>query len=224
VRRTTGSLDYVGASSEAWAAELANLGLDEMQVKRARWGVRPRDVNPKGPSVPRRLLWTGFIPLVGPNEFLLALRTAKEVLDVDPDVSFRFNFKPESWRNEFHGLSQPRIDIGVSQRPFAEQLLEADALFSPMAPGAILTPALSWLEAMAYEVPVVTSNVLGVEELIEDNWSGFVQRDGEELRHTVLRALESDFRRTGKNARYAVEEGFNLDQSINDLIALWEGA
>jgi hypothetical protein len=224
VRRTAGSLDYVGASSEAWAASLRSFGVPEGKVKRQRWGIRPTSCERKQSQSPVRLLWTGFIPMVGRHEFVSALGAARKVLASNASVCFQFLFKPESWSDEFAGYARPGIDVGVSRRSFEQQLQEVDGLFSPMPAGSLLTPPLSWLEAMANEVPLITSHVAGVEELIVDGQSGFVQLQGEELEETVQRALGSDLRSIGAQARQAVEQSFRLDQCIDDLIALWEAA
>jgi hypothetical protein len=221
VRSSTGLIHKIGASSFAWMHALSDLGVPQRRLTRQRWGVPLPNGGSTVERVHKRILWTGYLPNSGHAEFVESLRAAESVVAREPFASFRFVFKPELWNDKLAAYSRPGIDVTVSHQPFEMELRQADALLSPLTPDAILMPPLSWLEAMAVETPVITSQIGGVDELIEDSWSGFTARPGEALSETVLRALGADLRRTGRNARQKIDAEFRIEQAADDLVSLW---
>jgi glycosyltransferase involved in cell wall biosynthesis len=85
---------------------------------------------------------------------------------------------------------------------------------------------ISLLEAMACEVPVIGSNVMGINEVIKDKENGilFPIDDEEKLIKNIKNLLINDeLRRTiGRKGRIYVEENYNLERKIKDYDALFE--
>ena len=85
---------------------------------------------------------------------------------------------------------------------------------------------VSLLEAMACEVPVVGSNVIGINEVIKDKENGFLfPIDDEEMLVNILESLliDDELRRTiGRRGRVFVEENYNLERKIMDYDALFK--
>jgi len=198
------------------------MGIQRGKIRRQRWGIEIPEVQPRTSRTGKpNILWTGFIPHVRQKEFKVAWQAADALRASDNSVNFQFLFKPTSWKDEFASYARPGIEVGVSTKPFKSALMEADALFTPLGENAILTPPLSWLEAMALEVPVITTNTFGIGELIRDGENGFVRQSGESLGDTVARAAGSDLVTIGRNARTKVSDEFRLDQCVQDMYDLW---
>jgi colanic acid/amylovoran biosynthesis glycosyltransferase len=77
------------------------------------------------------------------------------------------------------------------------------------------------MEAMAMEIPVVASRVMGIPELVEDGASGLLLRPGraEPLAEALARlAASPDLRRClGRAGRARIESAFSLERSAQNL-------
>ena len=86
---------------------------------------------------------------------------------------------------------------------------------------------VSLMEAMAMELPVVSSRIMGIPELIEDGVSGRLISPGNVGQLTaVLEGLAGDpaeRRRLGQAGRRRVIEHYAIDQSAAELHALFTG-
>jgi glycosyltransferase involved in cell wall biosynthesis len=82
------------------------------------------------------------------------------------------------------------------------------------------------MEAMAMEVPVVTTRIAGIPELVEDGRSGFVVAPGhlEELADRLQRLLEDPELRRGMGAagRAKVIAEFDAERSAEELFSLFK--
>jgi colanic acid/amylovoran biosynthesis glycosyltransferase len=84
------------------------------------------------------------------------------------------------------------------------------------------------MEAMACELPVVTTAVTGIPELVQDGESGLIvaQRDASDLAQALERLIaDPDLRpRLGKEGRRAVLEGFQVQDSAKKLASVFRSA
>jgi glycosyltransferase involved in cell wall biosynthesis len=80
------------------------------------------------------------------------------------------------------------------------------------------------LEAMASGLPVVTSEVGAVGEMIESGRDGFIARDEHEFQEYLLRLIDDPTLRAwmGTNARRKVKERFNWHKVISSYTKLYE--
>ena len=76
-------------------------------------------------------------------------------------------------------------------------------------------------EAMAMEIPVVTSNISGIEELVEDGTSGILvpPKDPEAIANAIEKLLKNPKLRDkmGKAGRKKIEQEFNIQIEIKKL-------
>jgi glycosyltransferase involved in cell wall biosynthesis len=122
-------------------------------------------------------------------------------------------FRPMSENVIIHSNIRPNTDD-------LKRLYEQSDIFVLPSRGD-LSPVVI-LEAMAMELPVISTNVGGIRELVGDGVTGFViPPDDEETLASRLRVLVSDGslrRQFGKEARITVERRFNLDRCIGTII------
>jgi len=81
-------------------------------------------------------------------------------------------------------------------------------------------------EAMFLEVPVISSRISGIPELVEDTVSGFLTTPGSEFELAIaLRMLLAEprlRRRMGEAGRRTVERDFNIRRTTAQLCDLWD--
>lgn len=85
---------------------------------------------------------------------------------------------------------------------------------------------VSLMEAMAFRVPVIATNICGIPELIEDGESGFLVPAGDDrdLAEKIKEILENKGLRDAfvKKGYETVYKEFNLDTQVDKLIAIWK--
>ena len=129
-----------------------------------------------------------------------------------------------------YGLADQVETTGaLPQERLREHLARADVFTLPCvtAPdGDMDGIPVSLMEAMAMEVPVVSTTISGIPELIEDGQSGLLtpQKDALALADALQRLLtDAALRdRLGKAGRQKVIAEFNLRRNVDALAALFE--
>jgi glycosyltransferase involved in cell wall biosynthesis len=121
----------------------------------------------------------------------------------------------------------------LGAQPFARVLAEygnADIFVLPCViaknGGRDITPN-SLIEAMAMKLPVVSTVLSGIPEIVEDGVSGILvpPNDEQGLADALSRLmLDQELRRTlGENARRRVEERFDIKKNIRQYVGLFKG-
>ena len=183
--------DRVFAGTQAARERLIQDGCAEDRVMVEPWGCaaqnedRPVQKADNGTRV--RLLWSGFLKQIGRADLLKTLALAQRVRKRRPDIHFTFSLKPECLSEEFKAFEAPGIELRSGGRSFLADLERYDAFLSPVSEGkSPPAPPLTWLEAMAVGVPVITTAHPGVNEVIADRVSGIVAPDYEGLEMRLL--------------------------------------
>lgn len=84
---------------------------------------------------------------------------------------------------------------------------------------------MSVLEAMAYKNIVISTNVGGVPEIIENGYNGFLIEPGDkkELFNKIEKNINgNELEKISNNARNTIDERFNLKKKIKDLIDIYK--
>ena len=136
------------------------------------------------------------------------------------------------WGENSEGLEALAAELGVSDRvdftgaigqeEIRGHLESVDVFCLPSFAEGV---PVSLMEAMAMELPVVSSRIMGIPELIEDGVSGRLIAPGnlEELT-TVLEQLATDpdqRRRLGQAGRRKVVEQYGIERSTGQLQELF---
>jgi len=151
--------------------------------------------------------------------------TLEKVLDAMPDVNFYWagdgRYKErilsvlEKFKN-FHWLGPLQYPDKVK-----EYLSEIDVY--ALLTGMDTTP-LSLKEAQLMEVPVIATNVGGNSEIMVNNKTGFLVKEGNESdlieKISILLEDKKLARQMGENGRKFIQEKFSLEESAKNFIAI----
>ena len=189
---------------------LVGEGCSADRVVVAPWGCPSRpDARVATDARPEtRLLWSGFLQQIGREDLLRTIKLAQRVRQQRSDVEFTFSLKPECFTAEYAALRQPGVDVRTDGPAFLRNLSAFDAFLSPVMDNrSTPAPPLTWLEALACGVPIVTTAHPGVDEVVTDGGSGIVAEDYEDLETRLLDPLlKSRLQRMrgGAHQRHAV--------------------
>jgi glycosyltransferase involved in cell wall biosynthesis len=122
------------------------------------------------------------------------------------------------------GVSHMVDYLGVVETDDVPKLINQSRIF--IYPSREEPFGLSILEAMACEVPVVTTNVYGPLEIITEGVDGLTVNpdDASEIAAAVRTLLEDDKLRTqiGKEGRVTVEKRFDIRQHLESLSSIYQ--
>lgn len=84
---------------------------------------------------------------------------------------------------------------------------------------------VSLMEAMYLQIPVISTKVSGIPELIENNQEGFLvePKDSKQLTHAIRTLLEDKSLREelGKYGRKKIIDKFNINKEVEKMIKIW---
>lgn len=221
--------------SLAYAKKLRQLGINN-PIMCIKWGVK---LSRSAPELGKRnkskkllpfsvnkplFLWAGYIQQIQRKDFLLAIKIAKQALTKGINGIFYFAFKPESLEKNFISFNNPEKGIYVSATSVKEFSLlkaSADIFFSPVAnKNCILAPPLTWIEVLSYGVPILTTNVKGVEEIVIDGETGYKAINDDVLMEKIFTVAD----RYKNMISYCYNKAFNsynIENTLNDYLNLW---
>lgn len=239
LRASLTGFDRVVPLSEAYARRLEALGMRRRRIRTIRWAVNTDEFHPPSDSertAARRALgvkdtekmvfWSGFLQQMVPRDFEFAIRTAEAMLRSDPGKwRFCFCLKPEHYDPEYRRFVRPGIEVVGSGEQFRNARTAADAMLSPITDlRSTAAPPLTWIECMALGVPILTTPLPGVEELVTDQVDGVVASTPDALaeRSAELLRTPEGLAMARRQARQRVEDRFALASSVTEYVRLWE--
>jgi len=84
---------------------------------------------------------------------------------------------------------------------------------------------LTLQEAMAMEIPVVSTHVGSIPELIDDGVNGILvpEKNEEALANAIIKLIETPElrRKMGKNGREKILKEFNIKTQVDQLLLIW---
>lgn len=225
-------------TTEPLRQKLQEIGISDKHLSQAiTWGVPTSDLrrSPQQREVVRGqlgispestlVIWTGFLQQTSFQEFRYSMDVALEVLNKSDSCHFIFCFKHGHFKEEFTRFSRDRVNVirTESNEYFLKYVNAADILLSPyLAKNAILTPPLTWLECMAYEVPVVTTTIADTGELV-NRGRGYVAHSKDDMADFIVDfAANDELRRAmGAKAREFVCRNYDIAHVANRYVNLW---
>lgn len=175
-----------------------------------------------------------FLGLIGPRKGIFdLLKVIRRLVDQGSPVLLKIggNGETERLHREIKNLAlQDHVEfLGWVSREAKEQLLRHTDIFALPSYGEGMP--MSILEAMSYAIPVISTWVGGIPELVEDGSSGYLVHPGDtDALFARLRLLVDDVslrRQVGRNARQSAEtrhDIHNLAGRIGDIyLGLYSG-
>ena len=232
------SFDVVVPFSEAYRRRLLELHFPPERVRRIRWGIDVQKIAP--PSAAQResarrelgltpeqlvILWTGFIQQTGEPDLRLAMRTAEQTLRTNPSkYAFLFCFKPEHFKERYRDFERPGLRVFGTADAFHAARTSADILLSPFQDTrSTAAPPLAWLECLAMGIPILTTEIPGVDEAVVAGRSGFAVLSPDVASERLVE-LASDVglqRRLREGARQITVERYSADRALDEYVELW---
>jgi len=132
-----------------------------------------------------------------------------------------------------HYHEQLAIKLGVQDKIiFAGKIPQSESPFYYAMSDIVVIPSiqeafgLGVTEAMACGKPTIGTNVGGIPDQIIDGYNGFVvePRNAKEMAEKILWLIDNrdEAKRMGINGRKTVEEKYNLDERINQILTLYK--
>jgi len=172
-------------------------------------------------------VWAGFINQIHEADFHLARGRAQAALARGLQATFFFAFKLESYNKNYgawHTSERGIIVKATSVAEFEQLRLAADVFYSPfLQQSHIIAPPLTWIEFMAQGVPVVTTAVGGVEEIISHGRTGFIAPEPHLLPEMLLA-----IRDRARDMRAACQEAMRRQRDLRFIakqyLEFWFGS
>jgi glycosyltransferase involved in cell wall biosynthesis len=216
--------------------KLINLGTQEERLKTIRWGVpvsgiscnleQKKELKKKlniNPNL-KLILWSGYLQQIRENDFLMALQVARNVIRAIDSCHFIFAFKPEYFKQKYFNFEEDRIKIITNIQDMPELFTAADLFLSPVtATKSIVAPPLTWIESMAYGVPIVTTNVGGADEIVINGYTGHIAKSQEDLENMIMKIICDDtiLKNLSENARILISKEYNIERIAYEYLNLW---
>ncbi|RZB31514.1 MAG: hypothetical protein SRB2_04483 [Desulfobacteraceae bacterium Eth-SRB2] len=228
-------LDKIIPHTEAYRKKLIDLGFSKEKLRVIRWSVNlPKKQMKLSQQIELRrkmgvkpsdklFLWSGFIQQIQIEDFWIALTVAKRITKLYDFCHFIFAFKPQVFRQEYTAHESDYISIITNVQNFPDLLETADIFYSPVGNlSSIVSPPLTWIEAMARGTPVLTNNVKGVDEIVIERQTGFVAETIKDIEPTIIRVInDNNLAKISENARRWVAKKFNIETAAEMYVDLW---
>jgi glycosyltransferase involved in cell wall biosynthesis len=232
-------VDAIVPYSQAYGQKLQSLGLPAEKLRIIPWGIDVESV--EEPATPEEqsalkwrlglepdcqmVLWAGFLQQIREKELQASIEIASNLVRQRDDVQFVFALKPECYDPSLQRFSMPQIRLlSTSNEIFFQLLRAADYFLSPITnTKSIVTPPLTWVEAMAAGVPIITNEIPGVEAVIMSGANGFVAESLGDLSRLLDQALSfTNRKKMREKAREHVKNYYAIARSANDYRELWQ--
>lgn len=153
--------------------------------------------------------------------FKYLIEAAKDVVKVHPNVYFFIAGKGKLRNELLEQIARNNLKSNVFLIGFQENvssLLKGTNLF--VLPSLYEGMPNSVMEAMAFGIPVISTNVNGVSELMQDKEHGFIipSADVPSIVNHVLKMVEDEnYREMGKAGQSHVRDHFTVDKMVDKL-------
>lgn len=222
---------YIRVISEfnkQWLLEHIGIQADKIEV--IHCGVDVHKFNPVKPSkqAPVLILSVGRLTAQKGHQYLL--EACRKLLDEDYHFSCKIigsgpdeaTLRAILTKLGLEGCSEL---VGVVPHSEITDYLAASTMFvlscCQAEIGAMDGIPVALMEAMAMGIPVISTTVSGIPELIEDRVNGLLvpDKDSIALSHAIERLIQDEplRRRLGQKGREKIMTEFNLDQNVSDL-------
>ena len=225
------NLDLIVTYSHAYKLILRNMGIKNNQIEVIHWGVDPEKIKPLDDAVKQMtrkhhginypnffILWSGYIQQIQEKDFYLTISAAKKIVSQRQDIQFIFCFKPETYKSICGNEKCKGIQVISGTDNFRDLLGSADLFLSPTHKlSSTVSPPLTWLEAMSTEIPVMTTKIMGADEIILDGKTGYISENYSAIAQDINKVINSGIKRDMKlKARKMIEDNYNIHNAADN--------
>lgn len=228
-------MDKLITTTKATAERLTRLGVEADKVQVIPWSAENNLVRKSCESgFMKRLdldedakiiLWSGPLQGTGSKEIDYAIKVARLVMKQTCKYQFVFAFKPDTLRKEYLDSLNGIMHVAVFETDQMEfkNLQNIAALFlSPVCDkNRTIAPPMTWIEMMQRGVPVVTTPVDGVNEILENLTNGIIAESEEEAATAIVRMGDIQLNAMCDNAKRTVKEKYNIESIAASYTKLW---
>jgi glycosyltransferase involved in cell wall biosynthesis len=227
---------YIVSYSLTFKEKLLEIGFSQDRIRHIPWGVlisnndflsEDKKFTKKALGLPddRPLfLWAGYIQQVQRKDFLFAIQQTRNAIKKGLKATFYFAFKPEAIEKGFETFHKPEQGIHVTSTNlelFDRLKFSADFFYSPVVnKRCIVPPPLTWIEMVSNGVPILSTNVPGASEIVEDGKTGYLARDDNELIDRMFLLKKTGL--TMKiSCRIKIKNEYNIQNSCRKYLDLF---
>ena len=229
-------MDKLIVTTKATAKRLTGLGIDADIIEVIPWSAESKLVQKSGdPEFRKRLtvaadaeivLWSGPLQGTGGREIEYAVQVAHLVTRQTKKFHFVFAFKPDQLKADYFKTLNGNRCVTVMETDQAEfqELQNIAALFiSPICDkNRTVAPPITWIEMMQRGVPVVTTPIDGVDEILENYESGIIAESEEDAAQAIIGITDVQLKTMKDKARRTVNEKYNIKSIAKSYTKLWK--
>lgn len=201
LRFSLSKLDLIFTYTNEYKKILVDLGLNKKKIKKINWGISFKDYkyekNDSNFLLDKNeynFLWTGFIQQIQEKDFYKTIEIAKKITAKHKNINFIFAFKIQTFKNKYKKEEEigRRILVLKKVNNFLKLLANCDLLVSPIYNlSSTIAPPITWIEAFLFKVPVLTTCLRGVNEVITNNKNGFIVNGYNEIPSKIDEILKN---------------------------------
>jgi len=222
--------------SFTYAKKMKQIGIPENNIKCIRWGVKMPSIRQteENKRKAKKLLslpvekplfvWAGYIQQIQKKDFLYAFKLAKKALSKGIKCTFFFAFKPGVSKKNITSFDNPTKGMFIKNTTIEEfDLLKqaADVFYSPVVnKNCIVAPPLTWIEFLSSEVPILTTNAGGVDEIVVNGKTGYVAKTDSELLNKMF-IIAKNYSTMSPHCYEKTSTLYNIKDIAKEYLNLW---
>jgi glycosyltransferase involved in cell wall biosynthesis len=231
-------MDKIICTSHATNKRLEKLGIERQKLDVIPWSVGsssfvktrldPNYIKTKYNIDPldRIILWSGPLQDTGSKEFFYAYNIARKVCETSDQHTFIFAFKRGKKFVDYSNTSVGYSKIKIMESTRDEFLLLrdiADIFLSPIcSKNRTVAPPLTWIEMMGSGIPIITTSVDGVDDIISHHYNGFLVDKAEDTVELLFQLKDVDFLQVCRNAQKTVKDEYHIEEISARYVDLWQ--
>ena len=99
----------------------------------------------------------------------------------------------------------------------------ADIFLSPIcSKNRTVAPPLTWIEMMGSGIPIITTSVDGVDDIISHHYNGFLVDKAEDTVELLFQLKDVDFLEVCRNAQKTVNDEYHIEEISARYVDLWQ--
>lgn len=202
-----------------WSIEICQAKYDDSELAEIK---RTYSID----NIVKVVLWSGPLQDTRQKDFIYALDTAKGVTKKSDRYKFIFAFKPDKLKKRYHEMILNEKNISIietSKSEFNRLISIADLFLSPIDnTKRTVAPPLTWIEMMQNGIPLITTQVDGVEELVIDGINGYIVENKMKAIEMFMDISEENLSSIKRNAMRITRQKYDIADIAEKYVKMWK--